>query len=57
MAELKKPTGCLLGACSGRQPMGYRLSLLTQLLSGVIDQYKPKSGKKFRADAKILSAF
>jgi len=25
----KKPIGCLLGACSGRQPMGYRFSLLT----------------------------
>jgi hypothetical protein len=25
MAAFKKPTGCLLGACSGRQPVGYRL--------------------------------
>ena len=31
----KKPTGCLLGACSGQHPMGYRFSLLTLLFSGV----------------------
>jgi len=24
-ADFKKPTGCLLGACSGRHPVGYRL--------------------------------
>jgi hypothetical protein len=32
----KKPTGRLLGACSGRRPMGYRFSLLTLLFSGVL---------------------
>jgi hypothetical protein len=31
----KKPTGRLLGACSGQHPMGYRFSLLTLLFSGV----------------------
>jgi hypothetical protein len=31
----KKPTGCLLGACSGQRPVGYRFSLLTLLFSGV----------------------
>jgi hypothetical protein len=25
IADFKKPTGCLLGACSGRHPVGYRL--------------------------------
>jgi hypothetical protein len=33
----KKPTDYLLGACSGRQSVGYRFSLLTLLFSGVID--------------------
>jgi hypothetical protein len=36
-ATNKKPTNCLLGACSGRQLVGYRFSLLTLLFSGVID--------------------
>jgi len=30
------PTDCLLGACSGRQSVGYRFSLLTLLFSGVV---------------------
>ena len=47
--ELKKPTGCLLGACSGRQPVGYRFSLLTLLFSGAIDlTLNPTSARKFR---------
>jgi hypothetical protein len=38
----QKPIGCLLGACSGRRPMGfYRFSLLTLLFSGVICNPKP----------------
>jgi hypothetical protein len=37
LQENKKPTDCLLGACSGRQSVGYRFSLLTLLFSGVID--------------------
>jgi len=32
----QKPTDYLLGACSGRQSVGYRFSLLTLLFSGVI---------------------
>jgi len=32
--QTKTPTGCVLGACSGVQPVGYRFSLLTLLLSG-----------------------
>ena len=42
--DAKKPTGCLLGACSGQHPMGYRFSLLTLLFSGVCKGIKhPKS--------------
>jgi hypothetical protein len=37
----EKPTGCLLGACSGQHPMGYRFSLLTLLFSGVFTLIKP----------------
>ena len=44
----KKPTGRLLGACSGRRPMGYRFSLLTLLFSGVFTLIKPEARKKFR---------
>jgi hypothetical protein len=44
----QKPTGRLLGACSGRRPMGYRFSLLTLLFSGVIKPIKPYSVRKFR---------
>jgi hypothetical protein len=44
----KKPTGCLLGACSGQHPMGYRFSLLTLLFSGVFASIKPQAGMKFR---------
>jgi len=44
----KKPTGCLLGACSGQHPVGYRFSLLTLLFSGVIEDIKPQAGVKFR---------
>src|SRR5580704_19054616 len=44
----KKPTGCLLGACSGQHPMGYRFSLLTLLFSGVFAMIKPQNGAKFR---------
>jgi hypothetical protein len=36
-AQKEKPTGCLLGACSGQHPMGYRFSLLTLLFSGVCE--------------------
>ena len=43
-----KPTGCLLGACSGQHPMGYRFSLLTLLFSGVFEFIKPQKPVKFR---------
>jgi hypothetical protein len=46
--ENKKPTGCLLGACSGQHPMGYRFSLLTLLFSGVFVLIKPQKAAKFR---------
>ena len=44
----EKPTGRLLGACSGRRPMGYRFSLLTLLFSGVINLSKHGLRRKFR---------
>ena len=44
----KKPTGRLLGACSGQHPMGYRFSLLTLLFSGVFDLIKPQKPAEFR---------
>jgi 3-deoxy-D-manno-octulosonate 8-phosphate phosphatase (KDO 8-P phosphatase) len=44
----KKPIGCLLGACSGQHPMGYRFSLLTLLFSGVCTRIKLPNSKKFR---------
>gem|GEM_PF-3526851 len=44
----KKPTGCLLGACSGQHPMGYRFSLLTLLFSGVCAMIKPQCAVKLR---------
>jgi hypothetical protein len=44
----KTPTGCLLGACSGQHPMGYRFSLLTLLFSGVIKTIKHQMPIKFR---------
>ena len=44
----KKPTGCLLGACSGQHPMGYRFSLLTLLFSGVCEKIKHPNATKFR---------
>ena len=43
----KKPTGRLLGACSGRRPMGYRFSLLTLLFSGVFINSNPATWKSF----------
>ncbi len=43
----KKPTGCLLGACSGQHPMGYRFSLLTLLFSGVCRKIKHRNAAKF----------
>jgi hypothetical protein len=43
----KKPTGCLLGACSGQHPMGYRFSLLTLLFSGVCGKIKHCIPPKF----------
>jgi hypothetical protein len=46
----EKPIGCLLGACSGQHPMGYRFSLLTLLFSGVIAMIKPQNSKKFRLE-------
>jgi hypothetical protein len=46
--QKQKPTGRLLGACSGRRPMGYRFSLLTLLFSGVVELIKPHSDTKFR---------
>ena len=39
--ELKKPTGGMLGACSGQHPVGYRFSLLTLLFSGAFVSIKP----------------
>jgi len=50
IADFHKPTGRLLGACSGWRPMGYRFSLLTLLFSGVIRKYKPSGNKKLRAN-------
>jgi len=44
----EKPTGCLLGACSGQHPMGYRFSLLTLLFSGVCKKIKHPNAAKFR---------
>jgi hypothetical protein len=44
----KKPTGRLLGACSGQHPMGYRFSLLTLLFSGVCKKIKHLNPAKFR---------
>jgi len=44
----KKPTGCLLGACSGQHPMGYRFSLLTLLFSGVFISIKPQNAVELR---------
>jgi hypothetical protein len=46
--QKKKPTGCLLGACSGQHPMGYRFSLLTLLFSGVFVLIKPQNSTKLR---------
>jgi hypothetical protein len=40
------PTGCLLGACSGQQPVGYRFSLLTLLFSGAIEYIEPQIAQK-----------
>jgi hypothetical protein len=48
LTHKQKPTGRLLGACSGRRPMGYRFSLLTLLFSGVIEPIKPYLDRKFR---------
>lgn len=44
----KKPTGRLLGACSGQHPMGYRFSLLTLLFSGVFILIKPQNQTQYR---------
>src|SRR5271155_932494 len=52
-----KPTGCLLGACSGRQPMGYRFSLLTLLFSGVITSKNPIPKKSFALAQELLGTF
>ena len=46
--QTKIPTGCLLGACSGQHPMGYRFSLLTLLFSGVCAMIKPQNSAKLR---------
>ena len=46
--DAKKPTGCLLGACSGQHPMGYRFSLLTLLFSGVCKPIKHPKGPSVR---------
>jgi len=43
----QKPTGCLLGACSGQHPMGYRFSLLTLLLSGVVEKLNTRTALSF----------
>lgn len=40
LSSSKKPTGHLLGACSGQHPVGYRFSLLTLLFSGVCREIK-----------------
>ncbi len=40
------PTGCLLGACSGQQPVGYRFSLLTLLFSGAIIYIETQNARK-----------
>jgi hypothetical protein len=52
--QCEKPTGRLLGACSGRRPMGYRFSLLTLLFSGVFVECKPWKEEKFRSLCKFL---
>ncbi len=44
----KKPIRCMLGACSGQHPMGYRFSLLTLLFSGVCKTIKLLNREKFR---------
>jgi hypothetical protein len=46
--ELKKPTGGMLGACSGQHPVGYRFSLLTLLFSGVFVSIKPDKRTELR---------
>jgi len=51
----KKPTDCLLGACSGRQPMGYRFSLLTLLLSGVFPNRNTTPGKSCGKNVKFCN--
>jgi hypothetical protein len=53
--QIKSPTGGLLGACSGRLPVGYRFSLLTLLFSGVFVQIKPGWAEKFRQSQKNFS--
>jgi hypothetical protein len=47
-AKTKKPIRCMLGACSGQHPMGYRFSLLTLLFSGVCTAIKLLNREKFR---------
>ena len=44
----KKPTECLLGACSGQHSVGYRFSLLTLLFSGVCNEIKHLNARLFR---------
>ena len=46
--ENKKPTECLLGACSGQHSVGYRFSLLTLLFSGVCNEIKHLNARPFR---------
>jgi len=52
-SQTAKPTDRLLGACSGRQSVGYRFSLLTLLFSGVFINMKPDPREKFRRPLKI----
>jgi len=50
----QKTTGRLLGACSGRRPVGYRFSLLTLLFSGVFDLMNPVQAESFATFCKSL---
>jgi len=51
----KKPIGCLLGACSGRQPMGYCFSLLTLCFQEAITNFNPGCDKSFAGRKNILN--
>ena len=39
--DYENPTGCLLGACSGRQPVGYGFSLLAAAFRSLFPKCNP----------------